>query len=96
MTGSTPPWKRRFSRRGADQGPPDGPHRARDDERGPALPGSASLEPAADRTDLPEPVPAAAPAARRRAAVLRQKATAGVRKGGDRARAALAHLADRV
>ncbi|MFK0118936.1 hypothetical protein [Streptomyces sp. NPDC090994] len=96
MTGSTPPWKRRFSQRGADQGPPDGPHRARDDERGPTLPGTASLEPAADRTDLPVPVPTEGPAARRRAAVLRQKATAGARKGGDRARAALAHLADRV
>ncbi|MEU4655500.1 hypothetical protein AB0G32_16420 [Streptomyces sp. NPDC023723] len=96
MTGSTPPWKRRFSRRGADQGPPGGPNRARDEERGPTLPGTASLEPAADRTDLPVPVPTPAPAARRRAAVLREKATDGVRKGGDRARAALAHLADRV
>ncbi|WP_320782421.1 hypothetical protein [Streptomyces sp. CRN 30] len=96
MTGSTPPWKRRFSRRGADEGPPGGPNRARDDERGPTVPGSASLEPAADRADLPEPVPTPAPAARRRAAAFREKATEGVRKGGDRARAALAHLADRI
>ncbi|GGS51814.1 hypothetical protein AB0E75_22615 [Streptomyces griseoviridis] len=96
MTGSTPPWKRRFSKRGADQGPSDGPYRARDDERGPTLPGTASLEPAADRADHPVPEPAPAPAARRRAAVLRDRATEGVRKGGDRARSALAHLADHV
>ncbi|MEG3629975.1 hypothetical protein [Streptomyces poriticola] len=99
MTGSTPPWKRRFPRRGADQRPPDGLQRARDDERGPTHPGTASLEPAADpsdRTDLPVPAAPPAPAARRRAAVLREKAGDGIRKGGDRARAALAHLADRI
>ncbi|PZT68368.1 hypothetical protein DN402_09430 [Streptomyces sp. SW4] len=99
MTGSTPPWKRRFSKRGADQGPSDGPHRARDDERGPTDPGAASLEPAvrpSDRSDLPVPEAAPVPAARRRAAVFREKAGDGIRKGGDRARAALAHLADRI
>ncbi|MFV0133185.1 hypothetical protein ACLGIH_08095 [Streptomyces sp. HMX87] len=99
MTGSTPPWKRRFSKRGADQGPSDGPHRARDDERGPTDPGGASLEPApgpGGRSDLPAPATAPAPAARRRAAVFRERAGGGIRKGGDRARAALAHLADRI
>ncbi|MEU1054984.1 hypothetical protein [Streptomyces sp. NPDC005876] len=96
MTGSTPPWKRRFPERGADLGPSDGPDGARDDERGPTTSGAASLEPASDRADLPAPVPAPAPAARRRAAAFRDKAAEGVRKGGDRARTALAHLADRV
>ncbi|MEU3663770.1 hypothetical protein AB0E77_29110 [Streptomyces sp. NPDC032940] len=96
MTGSTPPWKRRFSGRGADQGPSDGPHRARDDERGPTDTGTASLEPGNDRGDLPATVRTPAPAARRRAAAFRDRAGQGVRKGGDRARAALAHLADRV
>jgi hypothetical protein len=77
----------------------------RDDERGSsgkgAVPaGSASLEPAADRGDLPAPTRNAAPVARRRAAVIRDKAAGlareGVRKGGNRARAGLAHLADRI
>ncbi|MGC9379042.1 hypothetical protein [Streptomyces sp. MH13] len=96
MTGSTPPWKRRFSRREADQGPSDGPCGARDDERGPTDKGAASLEPAADRGDLPATAQAPAPAARRRAAAFRHKAGQGVRNGGNRARAALAHLADRI
>ncbi|MBD0418145.1 hypothetical protein H0H10_03000 [Streptomyces sp. TRM S81-3] len=95
MTGSTPPWKRRFSR-GADEGPSDGPHGARDDERGPTGTGAASLEPAAGRGDLPATVEPPVPAARRRAAALRYRAREGVRKGGDRARAALGHLADRI
>ncbi|TQJ56258.1 hypothetical protein FBY34_4079 [Streptomyces sp. SLBN-115] len=77
----------------------------RDDERGSsgtgAVPaGSASLEPAADRTDLPVPTRNAAPVAKRRAAVIRDKAKdlalEGVRKGGNRARAGLGHLADRI
>ncbi|GHB18763.1 hypothetical protein GCM10010377_05650 [Streptomyces viridiviolaceus] len=95
MTGSTPPWKRRSSR-GADQGPPGGPYRARDDERGPTDTGQASLEPAAGRGDLPATVQPPTPAARRRAAAFRDRAQEGVRKGGDRARAALGHLADRI
>ncbi|GHG14284.1 hypothetical protein GCM10018777_29650 [Streptomyces albogriseolus] len=37
-----------------------------------------------------------APVARRRTAVVREKAREGVRKGGARARAGLAHLADRI
>ncbi|CAL9397463.1 hypothetical protein SUDANB6_01386 [Streptomyces sp. enrichment culture] len=97
MTGSTPPWKRRFPKRGADRGPYDGPHRARDAERGPAGTGGASLGPAAERSDLPAPVEVPAPAARRRrAAVIRDKVRQGARTGGDRARAALGHLADRI
>ncbi|MFI1166445.1 hypothetical protein ACH4UM_23310 [Streptomyces sp. NPDC020801] len=58
MTGSTPPWKRRFPRGGADPGPTDGPHGARDDERGPSRTsgstgsqGSASLEAVSGRGD---------------------------------------------
>jgi hypothetical protein len=99
VTGSTPPWKRRFTKRDttreADQGP-DGPIGARDDERGPTTSGAAaSLEPAADRGDLPAPLEGAAPAGRRRAAI-RDKARAGVRKGGDRARAGLTYLTDRI
>ncbi|MEU3615162.1 hypothetical protein ABZ725_22960 [Streptomyces sp. NPDC006872] len=105
MTGSTPPRKRRFPPWGTDKGPSRGPHGVRDDERGSsgkgAIPaGSASLEPATDRGDRPVPTRNAAPVARRRAAVIREKATGlareGVRKGGDRARAGLAHLADRI
>ncbi|GAB2884100.1 hypothetical protein GCM10027074_60910 [Streptomyces deserti] len=101
MTGSTPPWKRRFSKRGADEGPLDGPrHGARDDERGSTSTGAASLEPAADRGDLPAPVEVPAPVARRRVAAFRErareKAREGARKGGIRARAGLAFLADRI
>ncbi len=113
MTGSTPPWKRRF-RKGADEGPARGPHGVRDDERGSSDPEAASLE----RTDgaasgdaadahsatagpgLPVPAPSPAPAARRRAAVVRsglkEGLRAGARKGGSRARAGLAYLADRL
>lgn len=95
MTRSTPPWKRRSLPPGADQGPSDGPHGARDDERGSAGTG-ASLEPAAGRGDLPAPAEHPAPVARRRAAVIREKVGEGVRKGGSRARAGLAYLADRI
>jgi hypothetical protein len=42
------------------------------------------------------PVETPAPVARRRAAVIREQAREGVRNGGSRARAALAHLADRL
>ncbi|MEU6665247.1 hypothetical protein [Streptomyces sp. NPDC046727] len=99
MTGSTSPRKRRFPLRKADQGPIDGPHGARDDERG--SPGAgASLGPAADRPDLPAPVRHPAPVARRRAVVIRDKARdlarEGARRGGSRARAGLAYLADRI
>ncbi|MFJ6702310.1 MULTISPECIES: hypothetical protein [unclassified Streptomyces] len=98
MTGSTPPRKRRFPLKGADSGPSDGP-RARDDGRGSSDPG-ASLEPAADRGDLPAPAEQPAPVARRRAGGIRDKAVnlarEGARKGGSRARAGLAYLADRI
>ncbi|MEV8552884.1 hypothetical protein AB0L04_24105 [Streptomyces glaucescens] len=104
MTGSTPPWKRRSPNREADTGPSDGLHGARDDERGspgtgqvPA--GSASLEAAGDRDGLPVPAPSPAPAGRRVAA-FRDRARAlakdGARKGGERARLGLGHLADRL
>ncbi|MFE1143653.1 hypothetical protein [Streptomyces rochei] len=96
MTGSTPPWKRRFHWREADQGPLDGSYSARDDERGPTDTGTAPLESVADRDGLPATAQTPAPAARRRAAAFRHKAGQGVRNGGQRARAALAHLADRI
>ncbi|MFE9031386.1 hypothetical protein ACFYOA_34875 [Streptomyces iakyrus] len=97
MSGSTPPWKRRFSQRKADEGPTDGPrYGAREHERGSSGTGAASLEPAADRGDLPASVDVPAPVARRRAGAFRQRAGEGARKGGDRARAGLAYLADRI
>ncbi|MYS43124.1 hypothetical protein GTY23_18165, partial [Streptomyces sp. SID5998] len=61
MTGSTPPWKRRFPRGKADSEPSDGSYGARDHERGPSRPsdrtdatasaGSASLERVSGRGD---------------------------------------------
>lgn len=116
MTGSTPPWKRRFWK-GADEGPYDGSHGVRDDGRGSSEPGAASLERTsgtasggaqdANTTDaqpgLPVPVDSPAPAARRRTEVVRgalsqgvTQGMKGVRHGSSRARAALAHLADRI
>lgn len=111
MTGSTPPWKRRF-RKEADEEPYDGSHGVRDDGRGSTEPG-ASLERTsgaapggaqdANTTDarpgLPVPVDSSAPVARRRTEVVRDalwQGIEGARKGGNRARAALAHLADRI
>jgi hypothetical protein len=93
VTGSTSPRKRRFHLPGADQEPSEGRLGARDDERGSSDQGSASLEPVAG---LPAPAGTPAPVARRRAAVIRDKAREGVRKGGSRARAGLAYLADRI
>ncbi|MFJ5772664.1 hypothetical protein [Streptomyces sp. NPDC093094] len=62
--------------------------------------GSASLGPVADRTGLPVPAGAPAPVARRRAAVVRDRARElareGARKGGSRARAGLAYVTDRI
>lgn len=46
--------------------------------------------------DGPEPVDASAPTAGRRAAVVRDGVVKGVQKGGSKARAGLAHLADRI
>ncbi|MEU0910598.1 hypothetical protein ACH4KU_19835 [Streptomyces althioticus] len=97
MTGSTPPRKRRFFSKGADQGSTEDPqHDTREPERGWTGDGAASLETPAGRGDLPVPVEVTAPMARRRTAVVREKALEGVRKGGARARAGLAHLADRI
>ncbi|MCI4140890.1 hypothetical protein ACPCIX_00560 [Streptomyces pseudogriseolus] len=97
MTGSTPPRKRRFFSKGADQGSPADPqHDTRESERGSTGSGAASLEAPAGRGDLPASVEVTAPVARRRTAVVREKALDGVRKGGARARAGLAHLADRI
>ncbi|MGW0769612.1 hypothetical protein [Streptomyces sp. NPDC002676] len=99
MTGSTPPRKRRFPLQGADQGPSDGLHGARADERGSPEAG-ASLEPASGRDDLAAPTEEPAGLARRRAVVIRDKARElareGVRRGGNQARAGLAYLADRI
>ncbi|WP_367320350.1 hypothetical protein [Streptomyces sp. HUAS ZL42] len=104
MAGSTSPRKRRFLLQGADKGQFDGPHGVRDDERGSpgtGIPtGSASLEPVVDPGDLPAPLVGPTPAAMRRAVAIRDRARdlakQGVRKGGDRARAGLARLADRI
>ncbi|MFD5583224.1 hypothetical protein ACFWII_05370 [Streptomyces sp. NPDC127063] len=105
MTGSTPSRKRRFSRRGADPGPQDGPHGVRDDERGSPrtssteATGSASLESAGDRAGHRDRA-GRMPVARRRAAAARAKAgelaRTGASKGKDRARAGLTHLADGI
>ncbi|MFI5977181.1 hypothetical protein [Streptomyces sp. NPDC051452] len=99
MSGSTPPRKRRFSLRKADHGPSDGPHGARDDGRG-SIDERASLEPADAGADPSAPTRHPAPVARRRAAVMRERARdmarEGARKGGSRARAGLAYLADRI
>ncbi|MFM9608623.1 hypothetical protein [Streptomyces niveiscabiei] len=99
MTGSTPPRKRRFPLRKADQGSDD-PLGVRDDERGSSDTGSASLEPAAGGTDLPAPANSTAAVARRSAAVIRDRARDlardSVHKGRSRAKAGLAYLADRV
>ncbi|MFJ9815346.1 hypothetical protein ACIRU3_08730 [Streptomyces sp. NPDC101151] len=99
MTGSTPPRKRRFPLPGADKGPYNGPHGARDDERG--SPGAgASLAPASEPGGEPSTARWPVPVARRRAAVIRDKARQlareGAHKGGSRARAGLAYLVDRI
>ncbi|MFE9097056.1 hypothetical protein [Streptomyces sp. NPDC007264] len=102
MTGSTPPRKRRFPRRGADSGPASGSHGVRDDERGSSGRGTASLEPLrpADAPTAPGgpvvPSDAPAPPPRRRAAAVRDGIREGVRKGGSRAREGLAYLTDRI
>ncbi|MEU6369157.1 hypothetical protein ABZ876_26305 [Streptomyces sp. NPDC046931] len=99
MTGSTPPWKRRFPRIGADLEPLGGSHGVRDDERGSSEEGTASLAPApaSAAPEGPEvPADPSAPLARRRAAAVRAGIREGVRKGGSQARAGLAYLADRI
>ncbi|WP_406174332.1 hypothetical protein [Streptomyces sp. NBC_00996] len=96
MTGSTPPWKRRFPVREADEGPSDGSEGVRDDERGSSEPGSASLERAPVTGGLSASAGTPAPVARRRVAVLRDGVRKGLQKGGSRARAGLGYLADRI
>ncbi|MFI1289826.1 hypothetical protein ACH4VM_15220 [Streptomyces sp. NPDC020792] len=110
MTGSTPPWKRRTSSGGADSGPSDGSHGARDDERGPSRTsdpngsaGSPVLAPVSGRGDPAVPAGGPAPVARRQAAAIRhrarkagQAARDGARVSGGHARAALSYLTDRV
>ncbi|MFC9886728.1 hypothetical protein [Streptomyces pilosus] len=97
MTGSTPPRKRRLFSKGADTGPQRGPqHDTRDQERGSTGTGAASLAAETGRGDLPASLEVTAPAAHRRAAAFREKAREGARRGGARARAGLAHLADRI
>ncbi|MFI9599306.1 hypothetical protein ACIHCX_05370 [Streptomyces sp. NPDC052043] len=110
MTGSTPPWKRRIPRGGADSGPSDGPHGARDEERGPSRAsdpdgsaGSPALASVPGRGDPAVPAGGSAPVARRQAAAIRHRARkaqdaarTGARVGGSHARAALSYLTDRV
>ncbi|MEW2162231.1 hypothetical protein AB0912_04435 [Streptomyces sp. NPDC007084] len=95
MTGSTPPWKRRFPR-AADEGSPEGPEGVRDDERGSSEQGSASLDRADATGGLTASPDTPAPAARRRVAAVRDGVRKGVQKSGSRARAGLAYLADRI
>ncbi|MFE9309273.1 hypothetical protein ACFYM5_16475 [Streptomyces sp. NPDC006706] len=110
MTGSTPPWKRRTPSGGADSGPSDGSHGARDDERGPSRTsdpngsaGSPVLASVSGRGDPAVPAGGPAPVARRQAAAIRhrarkagQAARDGARVSGGHARAALSYLTDRV
>ncbi|OON75102.1 hypothetical protein [Streptomyces tsukubensis] len=98
MTGSTPPWRRRFRKSGAESDPVEG---VRDDGRG----HPASLE-SADTTEQvtsAREAPVDGPGgklpprgAARRAAAVRDGVRSGVRKGGQSARAALGHVADRI
>ncbi|PJM93368.1 hypothetical protein [Streptomyces sp. CB01373] len=110
MTGSTPPWKRRIPRGGADPGPPDGPNGARDDERGPSRTtdpdgsaGSPALASVSGRGDPADPAGGSAPAVRRQASAFRHHARtvgrvarSGARVSSGRARVALSYLTDRV
>ncbi|MER5181996.1 hypothetical protein ABT009_27180 [Streptomyces sp. NPDC002896] len=99
MTGSTPPWKRRFRPAEADGGPSDG---VRDDERGREA--SASLEArhadgstgALERADDVSAAEVEASLARRRATAVTGGVKLGIRKGGALAKAGLGHLADRI
>ncbi|WP_435223559.1 hypothetical protein [Streptomyces sp. Tue6028] len=96
MTGSTPPWKRRSSRRGADEGPYGGSEGVRDDERGSSAQGSASLDepPPGGALEAAQSPPART--ATRRAAAVRDGVLKGVQKGSSRAKAGLAYVADRI
>ncbi|MFG2501945.1 hypothetical protein ACGFSB_27500 [Streptomyces sp. NPDC048441] len=103
MTGSTPPRKRRFRKRGADQESaiPDG---VRDDERGSSPTGTASLGPANVSEMAPELAhdeTAADKASRTggskgRVAAVTDGVKAGVLKSGRGAKAGIGYLADRI
>ncbi|MEV0222660.1 hypothetical protein [Streptomyces sp. NPDC050704] len=91
MTGSTPPWKRRFRDQGAAGPSSDG---VRDDERGrPASLEAVDATGASGALAVPDPK---APVAKRRVAAVGHGVREGVRKGGSRARAGLAYLTDRI
>ncbi|MFG2652313.1 hypothetical protein [Streptomyces sp. NPDC048436] len=103
MTGSTPPRKRRFRKRGADQesATHDG---VRDDERGSSPTGTASLGPA-DALEVAHEVADDETAADKaswtraskgRVAAVTDGVKAGVRKSGRGAKAGIGYLADRV
>ncbi|TGB12334.1 hypothetical protein [Streptomyces sp. MZ04] len=104
MTGSTPPRKRRFRKRGADEANavPDG---VRDDERGSSPTGTASLEPT-NAIESAHDEAAADKASRsrtrtdtskgRRVAAVTGGVMAGVRKSGRGAKAGIGYLADRI
>ncbi|MGW2765048.1 hypothetical protein [Streptomyces sp. NPDC001275] len=110
MTGSTPPWKRRIPHGGADSGPSDGSHGARDDEQGPSRTsdpngsaGSPALASVSGRGDPAVPAGGPAPVARRQAAAIRHRARQagkaardGARVSGGHARAVFSYLTDRV
>ncbi|MER7464651.1 hypothetical protein [Streptomyces sp. NPDC097981] len=92
MTGSTPFRKRRFRKAGD---PAEAQAGATDPETGPGAPGVPAVSSGA-ATAAPS---AAEPdeAARRRSGTRRlQAVTSGVRKGGEHARAAVLHIADRI
>ncbi|MQY38408.1 hypothetical protein SRB17_64210 [Streptomyces sp. RB17] len=112
MTGSTPPRKHRFSLGKADEGPSDGSYGAREDERGApgvVAPLEPANDRADHPAPVRQPTPAARlgiPPTRTelkawgRATVMggkaRDMAREGARRGGSRARAGLAYLADRI
>ncbi|MEV8315793.1 hypothetical protein AB0Q95_16640 [Streptomyces sp. NPDC059900] len=99
MTGSTPPRKRRFRKRGADQenGAFDG---VRDDERGSSPNGKASLGPANaleaahDATAVDKA--SGTNGSKGRVAAVTNGVRAGVRASGRAARAGIGYLADRI
>lgn len=100
MTGSTPPRKRRFRKRGADQenAAIEG---ARNDERGSSPTGTASLGPAnASEVATPDETAAdkasRAPGSKGRVAAVTDGVKAGVRMSGRSAKAGIGYLADRI
>ncbi|MGH4036113.1 hypothetical protein ACQB60_45285 [Actinomycetota bacterium Odt1-20B] len=99
MTGTTPPRKRRFRKRGADAAAPAAD--VRDDERGSSPAGAASLEPAtaaeaAREETAADKAPRADTRKGRRVAAVTQGVRQGVRKGGQGAKAGIGYLADRL